>query len=353
MKRILFLISGVLALTAPCRTSAQLLDDLFEDEDFQSSEIDKMQKETAAKNEAGRQKKPLQTTSSKPAPAVAAPPVARSAPAVKPATDTAPALKTFSLSASPQAIKAAPVLPSIGAGGTKNMPSLGKSSKSDENLSLFERRAKKTGTSNTDVSKFDIAGIRLKMMPQEVIERATAAGFLVKSEDLSIPETKEWKYHRSCLERMFFGHRAKKSCIRETARREDSEYVRKIVFENKERRETLTVEFTSKSSQNQAYRIRYVSKGDHSLGTTEEARYLRAKRYQEFMELLIKKYGYPDDSQSFLWGLAGVNATLQAEIIDTFSDFTLIMENASMEDGDDDAVFTENFKADPLNKFSF
>jgi len=220
-------------------------------------------------------------------------------------------------------------------------------------LSLFERRAKKTGTSNTNVLKFDIAGIKLKMTPEEVIEKAREAGYSVKTEERGVPDLKEWKYHRSCLRQMFFAYKAKKNCIRETARQDGSEYIRKLVFENKPQHENLTVEFTSKSSENQAYRIRYVSKGDPSLGMTEEAHYLRAKRYQEFLELLIRKYGYPDDSKTFLWGLAGVNATLKAEAAETFSDFTLVMENASMEDADEDAVFKENIKAGSLNKFSF
>ena len=384
MKRILAFIFGAMVWTAGQQARAQMLDDLFDEEDFQSSEVDKMQKETAAKSQAAREaKKAVAPSPAKPAsppqapqpsaPKVAAPqPSAPKVAAPQPSAPlppvagmatlpaSAPSLvaekpKTFSLSSGPQAIRATPALPQIGSVKPEEMPHLGKNArkKSEENLSLFEMRAKKTGISNTNVLDFDIAGIRLKMIPEDVLETAQANGFSLKFKDWKIPELNKWKYHRQCLEQQFFAHGSKMNCIRETAQNDNNEYISRLVFENKGRRETLSVEFTSMYTQNQAYRIRYVSKGDHSLGATEEGRYLKTKRRQEFLELLIRKYGRPDDERALLWGIAGRDAVLQAEISNTFLDASLVMEDQSMEENDADVVSSEEIKWDPFDKFSF
>ena len=367
MKRILPFVFGVIVLASGQAAVAQMLDDLFDEEDFQSSEIEKMQQETAIKNQAAQKAASAAPPQPKAAaaPASAAPTAAPSTPAVPPAVGPASspagvppqmpvgtvAPKTLSLSAGPRAI----TMPQIGAGKEESMPYLGANAKkrNDENLSLFEMRAKKTGFSNTNVSSFDIAGIRLQMTPDEVIEKASEAGFSLKFKDWKIPQLNEWKYHRQCLDKMSFAHGTKKNCIHETAQEENSEYINRLVFENRPRRETLSVEFTSMYMQNQSYRIRYINKGDHSLGATEEGRYLKTKRRQEFLETLIKKYGLPDDESAMLWGVEGRGATLHAEISNTFLDASLVMENLSMEEKDFDAVANEELKTDPFNNFSF
>ena len=351
MKRIRAVILGVLFLFAEPRAFAQMLDDLFEDEDFESSEIEKMQRETAAKNKAAPKKNDASTVSAAVSPAPSSASV--SAQPVVSAGQAKP--KTFSLSSKPQTIEAAPALPKIGNGQTGAMPKIGLNTKKkeDENLSLFEMRAKKKGTSNTNVLNFDIAGIRLKMTPQEAVERAGTAGFSVKHEDKKIPVTKEWKYHRQCLRQMFFTYGSKRNCIRETAKTDNSEYIAKLLLENKERRETISVEFTSHLTQNQAYRILYVSKGDASLGNTNEAQYLKSKRHQDFLELLIKKYGSPDDEQQLIWGIAGFNAVLQAKISNASLDFSLLMEDPSIEEGDLDKIYADDMKTGFSDKFSF
>ena len=235
------------------------------------------------------------------------------------------------------------------------MPQLGKNAhkKNDENLSLFEMRAKKTGVSNANVSLFDIAGIQLKMTPEEVVEKIAEAGFEVKFKDSKIPQLDEWKYHRQCLAQQSYAYGAKKNCIRNTAKIENREYVNRIVFENKAKRESVNVDFTSPYTQNQAYRIYYVSKGDHSLGATEEGRYLKTKRRREFLNTLVKKYGMPDDESAMLWGIVGRGAVLHAEISNTFLDVSLMLEDLSMQEDDFDAVSNEEVKNDPFDKFSF
>lgn len=376
MKHIRSIILGMLVLSvAGYQAKAQLLDDLFEEEDFKSSEIEKMQKETAAKKEMMLKKEqassssasaPASPVASTPAPVPAVvqaspsqPSLGASAPAASvsspvPAVSNAPvpAQKSFSLSTGPQAIQK---MPQIGMGKPESMPNLGVNArrKNEENLSLFEMRARKKGSSSTNVLKFDIAGIQLKMTPAEVEDAAKNASFDVKFKDWKLPVLNEWKYHRQCLDKMSFSYQSKKDCIQKTAQRNNQEYISRLVFENKERKETISVEFTSMYTQNQAYRVSYTNKGDHSLGSTEEARYLKTKRRMEFLETLIKKYGQPDDELALLWGIAGRDAVLQAGISPTFLDVYLIMEDLSLEENDLDMISEEEVKTDPFNKFSF
>ena len=389
MKRFTVALWGVLFLSLPVlqTAKAQMLDDLFDEDDFDASEIDKMQQKEASRKKtvSAAPAVPKQVS----APAVSKPVSAPAAkPILKPITETgkmpssqggaplkqtvprpveqpkiqtpAPAVpvaapRTFNLSPMPQAIAPKPSLPELGIGKNEDaLPNLGiNAKKNDENLSLFEMRARKKKHKSTDVSKFDIAGIKLKMKPQEVIELAEKAGFTLKFENRKIPEIREWKYHRQCLKQMFFSYDSKKNCIKETARLNQSEYVSALVFENKPLRETLNIEFTSTFSDNHVYRIRYVNKGDHSLGSTNEAKYLKIKRREEFLDQLIRKYGAPDDELALMWGISGLSATLQADISEGALDATLVMEDTSDQENDFDAVLADDLKSGLTDKFSF
>ena len=382
MKRIWFFIFGIVLLSVEQETLAQTLDDLFDEEDFQSSEIERMQKETAAKNEAARKKAsaappktasvPLQKTAasvslnkaaepkqmpvSVPAPEKKELPVtaAGNTPSVaKSSGESAP--KTFSLFTGPRTIQTGTDLPQLGSRSTASLPALGKNTekKAEEPLSLFEMRAQKTGYSDTNVLDFDIAGVQLKMSPEEVIQKAEESGFSIKLKDWKIPDPNEWKYHRQCLQQMFFAHGSKKKCIKDAAQYDNKEYINRLVFENKSRKETLSVEFTSTFTGNQAYRVRYVNKGNHSLGTTEEARYLKVKRRRDFLETLIKKYGPPDDERTLLWGLSGLNAVLQAEISNTFLDISLVMEDPLMQEKDFHTIAIKDKEDSSSDQFGF
>ncbi len=340
--------------------TAQTVDDLFSDEDFESSEIDRMQKETAEKNAkeaaATAAASAAQPARSAPKPVTtAAVPVSRP-PERTPAQTAAPAPKTLSLPVPKmQAIPAsAPSLPQISSAPAPDLPDLGKGGKkAGEEMSLFEMRSKKTGNPDTDVLKLDIAGIKLKMTPEEVMQNAAEAGFTLKFKDMETPTLDKWKYRRLCMDMKLFADKSKKECVKDAARQSGSEYISRLVYENKKRRETLTVEFTSRFSDNQAFRVRYVSKGDHSLGTTDEAHYFKAKRRQEFLRLLITKYGVPDDEQALQWGVSGIGATLQAEISDSFLDASLVLEDPNMETDDFDVMSIEDAKEPAIEKFSF
>lgn len=356
----IFVLIFAAAVSLSNGAAAQTVDDLFSDEDFESSEIDRMQKETAEKN-AKEAAATAAASAAQPARPAAAPVTTPAAPALRPpertpAQTAAPAPKTLSLPVPKmQAIPAsAPSLPQISSAPAPDLPDLGKGGKkAGEEMSLFEMRSKKTGNPDTDVLKLDIAGIKLKMTPEEVMQNAAEAGFTLKFKDMETPTLDKWKYSRLCMDMKLFADKSKKECVKDAARQSGSEYISRLVYENKKRRETLTVEFTSRFSDNQAFRVRYVSKGDHSLGTTDEAHYFKAKRRQEFLRLLITKYGVPDDEQALQWGVSGIGATLQAEISDSFLDASLVLEDPNMETDDFDVMSIEDAKEPAIEKFSF
>lgn len=359
----IFVLIFAAAVSLSNGAAAQTVDDLFSDEDFESSEIDRMQKETAEKNakeavstsSAAQPSRPLSAQGVTPAAPVRAPVRA----SVQPAAQTAaPASRTLNLPVSKMQAITAPSLPQISSAPAPDLPDLGKGGNKGgkdggEEMSLFEMRSKKTGNSDTDVLKLDIAGVKLKMTPEEVMQNAENAGFTLKFKDMETPVLDKWKYRRLCMDMKLFADKSQKECVKDVARQRGSEYVSRLVYENKKRRETLTVEFTSRFSGNQAFRIRYVGKGDHSLGTTEEAHYFKAKRRQEFLRLLITKYGVPDDEQALQWGVSGIGATLQAEISDSFLDASLVLEDPNMENDDFDIMSIEDAKEPAVEKFSF
>lgn len=348
MKHLFVLIFGA-AVSATAPAAAQLTD-LFGDEDFQSSEIEQMQQREAERKAAGNAARQADQPPARPTVSelVADP--------VRPAAPQQPQ------ASAPQA-KAPPKAEAVPAAGAppaqEKLPDLGSRSrqpakKNDEGLSLFEMRSKKTGGGgSTDVLKFDIAGVMLKMTPEEVAEHAREAGFELAFQEKKVPKLNEWRYARACLKQRLFLSRVKDECVREQARGQEAEYVSRQEYENRELREKMTVEFADNSVGNGAFRIHYVNRGDASLGATDEAHYLKTMRRQEFLRRLITKYGAPDDEQALLWGMGGLSATLRADLSEAQLDATLILEDSSLKDRADENMAQADAKRPALDTFGF
>ena len=236
-----------------------------------------------------------------------------------------------------------------------DLPMLGARAKAkkEENLSLFERRRREIGDSDINVESFDIAGMMLGMTPSDIMEVATANGFSVKFQNRKIPPFLQWKYKKECLKETAFSYAALKQCIRETAWKSQEEYISRLQFEKPEMKEKIVVEFTSTFGGNQAYRIHYVSKGDHSLGSTSEARYQKSRRRRDFLYAVMQKYGQPDDDDALLWGMKDEGAYLEADISPALMDVSLTLENMDLTDEDSDNMFLADKKDGLGNKFSF
>lgn len=251
----------------------------------------------------------------------------------------------------------APSLPDLGRGESSSLPSLGnrrpRKKEEEEHLSIFERRRRRAGNYQTDASKFDIAGVMLRMSPEEVMEVASANGFALKFKNTKIPPFLQWKYKLECHKKNMIRFADVKHCIQETAQERKEEYVEKLVFEKPEYKETLTVDFTSMFADNGAYRIRYVNKGNHSWGDTYEGMFLKRKRRQDFWRAVIQKYGQPDDENAMIWSNREEGASLEADLTLTFLDASLVLEDLSMTDTDSENMRAQDIKDGALNQFSF
>lgn len=375
MKNIfVFLGLSFLVIGFPQIGQAQLFDDLFDDEDFtektEPSPAASVSVPPASTLTPVRASPAQSAPRSAPAPISSARPISP-APAVSsvsasniaPVPSSPPA--TFSLpapSSSEGLLSSRPSnVPQLGS--SSQMPTLGKKSSSSssrkeetdkEGLSLFEMRAKRTGTkTDSNISNFDIAGIQLRMIPDEVLEIAQENGFSLKFINHSVPDLNKWRYHQSCLQGLFSGYSGLQDCIKEKSKETNSRYVNRMVFEKKKAKEFLTVEFTSNASENHAFRIYYENKGNHSLGTTSEAHYLKTKRRQDFLRTLLRKYGRPDDDNSLVWGVAGFGAVMSADISDSFQDVTILLEDITLEDVDFDNISAEDAREQPATSFGF
>ena len=334
MKQVFILFSMLLFSPA---VSAQMMDDLFDEDDLQSS----------LPSADGPKAK------SAPLSAVAPQNVRKAPVPSKPAVRTAerPAPK-------PAAKPAEPALPALGNAEKERMPSVGKNvAPKKSGMSLYEMRLQKIKKKKADsrVDKFDVAGVSLKQQPEQAIGAATARGFKLKRVSRSIPQLDEWRYRRDCLNGAAAGKKYSdmKYCVDELAKHDNSQYIQQLFFENKSKKERLYVDFTSFYTGNRVFRIRYVGKGDHSLGVTEEGVYLKNARRRDFLQLLIQKYGAPDDEDSLIWGGAGDGAVLSAEITETFLDASVVLEDVSLEDDDFDKMSDKDADTVSDTRFSF
>ena len=339
-------------LTGP--VSAQILGGL-DDDDFVSD----LPANAAAPKPAASAPKPAASvvTAPRPAPKPAAPapkPAVSVVTAPRPAPKPAPAPLVAGLSPDSAANGG---FPSFGEGPKEmrdDLPDLGKKKAKEEedDMSLFERRRKRSRSSEggKDVSSYDVAGLRLKMTPEEIVETAKEKGFTLVRTEKNIPQLKEWNYKRKCLAGGNFRVSDLKDCVGKSARSEETEYTKFMLLENKAAKEKLSVNFTSK---NQAFRIRYFNRGDHSLGTTEEAYFLKSKRRNDFYRALVKKYDYPDDEEALLWGGSDLGAVLSANMTDTFLDASVTLEDGEMVSKDFDDMATDDVQGAPSAEFHF
>lgn len=258
-------------------------------------------------------------------------------------------------------IASTPVAPNIGGEEKPSIPKLGdqkaikKYEKRNSSESLFEMRKKSLNKRRRGKSRkiFDIAGIKTGMNPSEVINIATEKGFSLKFSNTHVPELDAWKYKRACLNSSHYSFSVLKACINDAAKEGSSEYIQKLTFENKPNKETLVVDFTSNATDNQAFRIHYTAKGDHSLGVTEEGLYLKNKRRRDFFNALKNKYGESDYEESFVWVDSDTGTMLMADISDTFLDVSLELECSKLESKDNRKLSEKDVQEVPTGLFNF
>ncbi len=157
-------------------------------------------------------------------------------------------------------------------------------------------------SSAPDVSKFNIAGVKLYMEPQEVIDTAQENGFVLANMSYAIPAFMTANFENECRAEGLYQTRLIHECVRDRAKQEEVYYVSELTFENKDSKEELTVLFGSPLTGNKAFKVDYTGFGDNSLGTSYKDIIKKTNRRDIFWKLVFEKYGKPNYDKMILWG---------------------------------------------------
>ncbi len=157
-------------------------------------------------------------------------------------------------------------------------------------------------SSGPDISKFNIAGVKLYMEPQDVIDTAQENGFVLANMSYAIPAFMTANFENECRADGLYQTRLIHECVRDRAKQEEVYYVSELTFENKDSKEELTVLFGSPLTGNKAFKVDYTGFGDNSLGTSYKDIIKKANRRDIFWKLVFEKYGKPNYDKMILWG---------------------------------------------------
>lgn len=179
-----------------------------------------------------------------------------------------------------------------------------------DNLMNRYRRKSKSGKSNASV--FDIAGIMLRMNVNQVDDIMRNRGFKRINARYQIPNFIKWRNEESCRSTGIVGYERTQSCVIQKAKKDGYEYIQYLKYAKFESKEEIEIYFTSKFTDNKAYKIIYRSTIASITGNSPKAVYIRNLKVYDFWRRINRKYGPPDDKTMVLWGLGGNKPYLNA-----------------------------------------
>ncbi len=203
------------------------------------------------------------------------------------------------------------------------------------------------------VITFDIAGIKLRMLPKEVFEHAINHGYKMEYMDKTSVNFLKWRLERECMDNGVFIFERKQDCVNQSAQKTGDYYINYMEFVKESSNEKIRAFFTSSFSGNKLYRVTYYNEGDNSLGDSLASTYIKEKRRNEFYNWVSKKYGNPTNPQTMTWGEGGSNPYFQAFASGSSVNFNLTLEDPMMLYEDSQAMRKADVKAVTFSKFSF
>lgn len=183
-----------------------------------------------------------------------------------------------------------------------------------------------------DVTAFEVAGLTLGILPDEVDGILVDNGFKLIKVEQSLPDVLRKSYEHACQKEVF-GADELKECVDGYVNDMQTYYIKRAIYERAELREQIQIDFTTPLTQNIAYRITYLSKGDHSLGSSSASMLAKQQRRDEFWQLIFDTYGLPDDSDKLIWG-DPENAYMKVSMTGTGCDGVIILEDLLVFDTD-------------------
>ncbi len=199
---------------------------------------------------------------------------------------------------------------------------------------------------------FDIAGLLLKMQPEDVIETAEENGFEITNVAYGIPSFMVTDFERACRADGLYQTRLIHECVRERARDEDVYYISQLKLTKPETKEQIIVLFSSTLTDNQAFKIDYTGFGDNSLSTSYKDLLKKTNRRDVFWKYINDKYGQPANGNALYWGNAN-GISMRAFLEGNAMDARIVLQDATQQGADYKQAQSWNKEQEVQNPFSF
>lgn len=187
-----------------------------------------------------------------------------------------------------------------------------KSQSAKEAAAEKARLAKVMRNKRSNAANFDIAGIKLRMKPEEIEEILTKQGYRRLTQDYSIPNFIKWRGEELCRIHGIIGFERLKACAREIAFVNGFEYISSERYNRQATRETIEIHYTSTFTDNLSHYIIYTSNVPISTSKASQNVYINNLKIYDFWRRIDMRYGQPDNASEVKWGLGGKKPYLQA-----------------------------------------
>ena len=184
-----------------------------------------------------------------------------------------------------------------------------------------------------DVRQFDIEGFYLGMQPKAVLQTALQKGYKVAKTKKALPLFQTSYYETQCRQMGIHNPTDVRFCIRQFGQKNQQDYIEEIVLTKPITHESFYFKFTSPGTGNEAWKIVYANKGDHSLNFTPVNLSKKLNRKEAFFNAVFARYGYPDDSKQLVWG-AETDAYMQVSMMGSAYDATITLVDRNLSDED-------------------
>ncbi|MGD9637766.1 MAG: hypothetical protein AB7U85_01745 [Alphaproteobacteria bacterium] len=189
----------------------------------------------------------------------------------------------------------------LGAGTLTNndMPAVAK----DAEIKEANTNAPPPRIFGTDVSNFNVAGIKLGMPLRSVLRIAQDNNYEIAKELNEIPNFAKWQYELACKNDGNYLFEGIQECVKQAAKQRKTYFTEKLILTKKASNEKIEVMFTSNFTGNLVKKISYFVQEDPTLGYGPKAKYIREQWVNDFWKRIDMKYGSPDDKERVTWGL--------------------------------------------------
>ncbi len=206
---------------------------------------------------------------------------------------------------------------------------------------------------NPKVATFDIAGIKLKMSPKDVVKEARSNGYKLDYVDKTAVNFIKWGLEKKCMDAGIFVYEQKQKCINDNAKKTGDYFINYMEFVKNDNKEKIRTFFTSPFAGNKLYRVTYYNEGDNSLGDSKASNYIKDKRKNEFYSWVMNKYGQPTNPQTMVWGVGSDTPYFTVSTSGGAVNFNMTLENPAMPFEDAQAMRKADAKSTTYSKFSF